>query len=194
MQSARINRALNLVMTVETDAGEIYAHSTPVSKTIFRKFFLVMARAHTMIFQVGGGVASGPKIAAMTLEEAAKQMSVWEGPEGVEKGLFPEIRRLTNVIVPSPRGGWQHLPLQDAQAQGSITEDDAADIESAATFFTLASAMQHREGLIATTSGMQLLWGAQITSLNCTDFAAGLPISTETASSGEMGLTSSVAY
>ena len=181
-------------MPVDTDVGEVYAHSTPVSKAIFRKYFLCMARAHTMIVQVGGGVASGPKIASFTLEEAAKQMSVWDGPEGVERGLVQEIRRLTNVVVPSPRGGWQHLPLMDAQSQGILNDEDVVEIESAATFFILASAMQRREGLLATTGGMELLWGAVITSLNVTDFAASLPTSTETESFGETATTSSVAY
>jgi hypothetical protein len=185
---AKIDRHLNLVLPVETAVGDIWVHSTPVSRAVFERYFLVLGRAFAMTFQVGGGLFSGPRIAALSLREAAKGVGVWEGQDGVERGLMPEIHRLTNVVVPAPQGGWQVMTLSDAQAGKVIDEDDFAEVEGAIVFFTLASLMQPKEALAATTVGMQSLWGAQTSSLNCTAFAASLPISTETDNSGETAI------
>lgn len=181
----RLSRELKLVLPVDTALGEVYVHSTPISREVFERYWLVISRAHSMIMAVAGGVAAGPKVAVLALKEAATQMQVWEGPTGVERGLLGEIRRLTNVIVPADGGGWELLPLMDAVTARSIDEDDLAEIEGAVTFFILASQMQSREALEITLAGMTSLWGARTTSSSCSEFIGSLPRSTATASSGE---------
>ena len=179
----RVDHRMNLVIPVETDAGELYVFATPISRPVFERYFLVMARAFTMTFTIGGGVTSGPTIAMMTLRQAAQDMGVLDGPAGVERGLITEMRRLTNVVCPAEDGGWEPVPLMDAAADGRLSEDDLAEVEGAVAFFTLASALQQRRTLRTTIAGLESLWGAQGTPLSCTEWIASLRTSTETGTS-----------
>jgi hypothetical protein len=58
---------------------------------------------------------SGPRVAAMILKDKAIELGVWDGPEGVERGLIQEIRRLANVFVPTDKG-WETIPINEAVA------------------------------------------------------------------------------
>ncbi len=191
----RLDRKLNLVVPVETDRGVIYVHHVPISRDLFERYFLVIAKTFAQIFQQGLNVVAGPRIAALMLKEVAETtmvapgLSAWDGDDGVARGLVAEIRRLTNVAVPSERG-WQTLPYDNASRDGTLTPDDVAEVEGLLTFFTLASVMMRedqKEGILA---GMRSLWGPETTSSNCTDYASSLPTSTAPATSNETPTTS----
>lgn len=195
----RITRALNIAIPVETAAyGEVHVHAMPISRAVFERYFLVMGRAFTMVFQIGGA-ASGPTVAALALREAARQIGQLDGPDGVENGLFAEMHRLTNVAVSTPQG-WRTMQLLDARKSGPdgggpvLDDDDFAEVEGAISFFTLASRMQRGEVLTTTLDGMLSLWGAQTTSSNVTEYANSLPTPNADASSGATASTSSVVF
>ena len=175
---ARIDHRLNLVIPVETDNGDVYVFATPLSRTMFERYYLVMARAFALSFQVGGGIVSGPKIAALSLQQAAMDMNVWDGEAGVKNGLVAEVQRLTNVVC-KVDGAWEPVPLMDAVASGVLTEDDLAEVEGAVTFFILSCALQQRAMLAKTIDGLTSLWGALSTPLNCMDWIASFLTSTD---------------
>jgi hypothetical protein len=102
-----------------------------------------------------------------------------------------EIRRLSNVVALGPKG-WAGVPLQVALDEGTIGEDERAEVENAIVFFTVASLVHRRADLPAILDGASKLWGAQTTLLNATEFAASLPTSTKDASSGERAKASSI--
>lgn len=174
MQSApRIDRKLNLVIPVEgTTRGTIYIHSMPISREVMRQYYRVLAIAHAEMYKDGISVHSGPRIAAMLIEDAAERLG---RKEEVAQGLFAEIRRLTNVAV-LDAGGWKTVPYHEAREW--LDEDDQSEVENAIAFFILNSSMMRRDLLPSILNLMSSLWGAQIVSSDCTAFAASLPKST----------------
>lgn len=197
----QIDRKLNLVFPAPSRRGEVFVHSTPISQEIFRSYFDIIAETVAQIHAKGLHVAAGPNIAALMLRKIAEAEGRWTDAAvagatvvGVESGLLAEIRRLTNVIVPSPKG-WQTLPFGVAMQQG-IFDDAAADaVEGGCVFFTLASAIHgwepERIAALLQMSGMTTFWRGQITPSNCTEYAASLPKSKKVASSGATEDTSS---
>lgn len=181
----RINRRLNLVFPVDTDKGEIYIHSTPISREVFERFFLVLSKTFSAIYQEGLNVMAGPRIAMLMLRQIATDMGVWEGQDGVENGLVAEIRRLTNVIIPKEGGGYQIFPYHDVLRQKMLDPDDVSEIEGVLSFFTVVSAMHRPADLVTILAGMGSLWGAQTTSSNSTEYANSLPTSTTVETTGE---------
>lgn len=181
----RISRRLNLVLPVDTERGEIYVHSTPISREVFERHFLVLSKTFAAIYQEGLTVTAGPRVAALMLRQIATDMGVWEGPDGVENGLVAEIRRLTNVITPKEEGGYQILPYHDALRQKLLDADDVSEIEGVLSFFTVVSQMHRPNDLVTILAGMGSLWGVQTTLSNSTEFASSLPISTTAATTGE---------
>lgn len=198
----KLDNRLQLVIPVEQSNGVIYVHSTPITAETFRRYHMVIAKTFNAIYSEKLGPLTGPRVAAMMLEDIAKADGVWEGPLGVEKGLIQEIRRLSNVIVPTggparldPKEGaanpdvwraqgWDTIMLYDALQQKMIDEDDLEVVENAMVFFIVVSSMHTKAvlpGVMATVCG---LWNAQMSSLNSTAFAASLPTSTATVSSG----------
>lgn len=182
----KISRKLNLVIEVEQDDGAtLHVHSTPLARETFERYFKVIAKTFAKINGGGMGIVAGPRVCFLLLKETAIELGSWDGPEGVEAGLIAEMRRLSNVIVKTADRGWIALPLQHALDSGMISDDDAAEVEGRVAFFICASAMHLRNELLPILTAMAGLWQAQVTSLDSTAFAASLPTSTETASSGE---------
>ncbi len=192
----RLDRKLNLVAPVETDRGVVYVHHVPISREVFERYFLVLSKTFARIFQEGLNVVAGPPIAALMLRKVAEETMVapgenaWDGEAGVARGLMAEIRRLTNVVVPGDRG-WQTLPYEGAARDGTMTADDAAEVDGLLTFFTLVSVMLREDQRAAIVAGMRSLWGVETTSLNCTDYASSLPTSIVGETSNGMGTKSS---
>ncbi len=181
----QLDKALNLVVPVERDDGTtIYVHSTPVSREVFDRFFLVMAKTFSSLYTEGLGIAAGPRVAAKLLKSVASNMGEQQ-LANVQQGLIAEIRRLSNVIVPNETGGWTPMPLDVAISHNLIDRDDADEVENAVTFFTLASAMHKKREARVILAEAAKLWGAEITSQSFTTFAASLPTSTSVASTGE---------
>jgi len=175
----RINGKFNIVIPVDgTSLGTIYVHSTPISRAVFERFYDVLGAAFTALYQKRLNIFAGPKVTALLLRDTAKDMGRWDGADGVERALMPEIWRLTNVAVPTESRGWETIPYHDAVARQLLDEDEQAEVENAVCFFTCNSAVMPRSQLASILAGMTSLWGAEITSSNCSEFAASLPPST----------------
>lgn len=183
----RIDRKLNLVLPLERADGTIYVHATPISREVFEASFLLVSKTFAEIYTQGLNSTVGPRVAAMLLAKIAADMGA---PEAAA-GLMNEIRRLANVIAPGPQG-WTTLPLQSALTEGLIGDDDAAEVENAIVFFTVASAIHRKAVLKPILQGAAELWGGQIESLNCTEYANGLSTSMPGANTGETAKPSSI--
>lgn len=192
----KIDRFLNIVIPCETDNGVIHIHSTPISAEVFKQYFFVLSKCYST-FVNEGILLTAPGIASMMLEQISRvtmrfdgRGNWWEGPDGIENGLLNEVRRLTNVIVPVPGQGWQTIPFANAVSEGKVPKEDVADVESLLTFFTCLSAIpllgSARADMVRRlAAGFE--W--QVTSLNCTGWAAQLMRSTAVGNGGETART-----
>lgn len=179
----QLNRDLNLVIPVERgDGSRIYVYSIPVATSVFERYYMVFARAFNRIYTDGLGIMSGPRVAAFILRDVAREMGVWDGPEGAERGLMAEMRRLTSVVVLDEKG-WGPIPLHEATVRGFLDDRDVSEVENAIVFFMLAWHMHRRADREAIlTSGMKL-WSGQLEQLSISEFCSSLPTSTETGTS-----------
>ncbi len=185
----RIDETLNIVIPIDrSDGTGLYVHAAPISRDVFHRYWLPMSKAFALIYGEGLHLA-GPRIAAEALEQVSKELRVWEGPMGVQRGLLPEIRRLANVVAPGAGSnghatGWQMIPYEEAVKSELVEQEDADEIEGCLVFFTLAwrlNLRKERKGLI---DGLVALWGASTTLSNLSVFADGLQTSTATANTG----------
>ena len=184
-----IDRKLNLVLTVErADGSIVHVHSTPIRQAVFAQYYKVLAKTFAQIYSGGYGVTAAPRIAAMLLKDVAAEEG---GRAGVQEGLINEIRRVTNVVVLGERG-WETLPLDDALKRDLLDEDDASEVENAVVFFIVASVMHKRAELRAVLDVVRGIWGGQLVSSTCTEYAASLPTSTAAASTGATATPSSI--
>ena len=172
----KIDKRLNLVVPVERDKITLWVHSAPISREVFDNYFLVLSKALTMACRAGGGIA--PRIAYKCIEASAKELKVWDGVEGVNNGLLQEIRRLTNVLVPTATG-WNTLPVDIALKQNLLSEDEYYDIRDYISFFILVSCLYPKKMIMETLEEMNSLWGSQTTSLTCMEYIASLPTAIE---------------
>lgn len=193
----RIDRKLNLVQPIETETGTIHLHSMPLSREVWENYFLILSKTYSQLFAQGLHTISGPAVAGLMLRHIATQDGVWEGDAGVKNGLMPEIRRLTNIVLPTG-AGWGTLPYEEALRRKMIDDDTATEAEGAIVFFICASAVlrgpkaKAKLGILLGMTESQ--WGAQYTSSDATAFGASLPTSTPVESSGEKRPASSVPY
>lgn len=176
----KINRRLNLVVPVHREKDVIYVHAVPISAEVFEANFLTISRTFASIYGLGLGPTAGPRVAAMLLKKTGKDM----GLENETQGLISEMRRLSNVVVPT-NAGWETIPLQDALDKNLIEGDDASEVENAITFFTVLSWMHRRDQLTQMLDEAVKLSGAQLESLNCTEYAASLRTSSADENTGE---------
>lgn len=191
----KINRAMNLVVPVETELGTAYIHSTPISKEIYKEHFFILSKTFAMIFSEGLGVVSGPRIAYLMLEKIATDMKIapdtnaWEGAHGVRNTLVSEIIRLSNFVYPVEGKGWETKPL-DVALDGGIVDLD--EVIGELVFFTCVSAINKSDqarGLMEAVAG---LWNSATTSLSLMAWIDSLATSKPPASSGETVNTSLV--
>lgn len=186
-----VDRKLNLVVPIERPEGMIYIHAAPISREVFDRHFLVIAKTSADIFNQGLAFTTGPMVAALMLKKHAEKLGVWDGDDGVKVGLMSEIRRLANVIAPSG-SGYAALPLDVALAQNQIEEDEIAEIEGELVFFTSESCLRKRAQLPMFLAAMHRLSGTSSTSLSATEFAGSLQISTTEGSTGKKAKASSI--
>lgn len=183
----RINRQLNLVLKIEReDKSVLYVHSSPVGQEVFDTYFLPVTKTFGQIYANGLGFAGGPPAAARLLRQVSQELGVWgdtDGAIGVEHGFIGEIRRLTNVILPTEKG-WRTMPFDDAVKAGEIDRDDEQEVLSGLVFFTVVS-LGHLRAQRKTFLEVGFhQWDAQITSSDATAFRNSLPTLTPPASSG----------
>jgi hypothetical protein len=178
MPELKLNRKLNLVMTVDTERGTLHVVAQPIPRAVFEDNFMIMCRAYAAIYNNQLGPITGPQAALMLIKREAQIL----GEETKGDMLLNEIRRMINVLVPSTNGSSDSYQMMDfglAVRQKLIDEDSAADIEAAVCFFTLAlraGAPQQMEGAIA---GLNLFWNAETTSLTLTEYMRSLPTLTK---------------
>jgi len=187
----KINRALNLVIPIESEKGQLYVHSTPISREIFEQYFLVISKTFAAIFSEGLGAIAGTRVAYLMLKQVSENMGIWTGTSGVKAGLVNEIIRLSNVMIPSEKG-WKSIPLHTAIEKGMIDSETVAEIEGELVFFTSVSMMNKRNQIASIMDTVNGLWGSQTTLLNVMEYMNSLTTSTEVESFGEMETTSSL--
>lgn len=182
----RINERLNIVIPLYRDGDDAYAwvHSTPISREVFDSSYMLIAKTFTAIHSEGLGEVGGPKVALNIMRDVGRQMA---GPGGdgaaVTTPLMNEIRRLSSVIV-RMRDSWETMPLHDAVIGKLLDEDDVVEVENSLAFFTCASRMYPRNQRQDFMDGAARLWGAQMLSLNSTEFRVSLQTPTEIESTG----------
>jgi len=181
MTGVKLNRKLNIVVNIETEAGSVHVHSTPIGREVFEDNFLVISRAFTQIYTNGLGPVTGPRVAALMVRQEALTMGVWEK---TQQSLMAEIYRLTNVIAPSD-SGWEQMPFDVARKRGILNADEAAEVENCIVYFTCASSIHLKAEMEVAWEGLRTLWGAQTISSNVTEFMSSLPILTPVGTTGE---------
>jgi len=189
----KIDRNLNLVLTVERDEGDAYVYSSPISKDVFERYFLTISKTYAAMLENGGEwlVRMGPRVAKMMLKRVAEADGSWEGPEGVQNGLLAEIRRLSTVLVMTDQG-WDHVPLEQAVSKNLFSADDADEVENAVTFFIVGCASMRKREADALMSMIFGIFGASTTSLSLIDYQSSLPTSKPEENTGEKATASSI--
>lgn len=187
----KIDKNLNLVMEVEGDEFKFFVHSMAISRQVFEIYHLPIAKVFSSIYTQGLHSAAGPRVAKLMLIDAAKDCDQWDGPDGVENGLFNEIRRLTNVIVPS-ENGWATVPFDQAIKREMIEEESIAEIENNLAFFIVVSAMHRSAQRKEVLERAGRLWEWHVTLFNCTEYAKSLPTSMPEETTGEKADLSSI--
>jgi hypothetical protein len=190
---ATINRRLNIVDEVTNGDITVYVHSTPIRREIYDQHYLLLTITINRMYEKNITPAMGARIAMRLMRDVATEMGDGER-EKLDSQLFPEIWRLTNVLVPDPeRGGWTMLPFEKAIKDGFIDEDDADVVRNHLAFFTAASWVHTRKELNEMIYPMMTAaLGSQIVSSTCTDFQHSLPTSTPAASIGATATPSSM--
>ncbi len=179
----KLNEALNLVLPV----GDKQAYHTPISREVFEANYRILAATKAALSSKGVfyQMDAGPRIAALTLRDEARKDAEDRGDvddkgtadDAVAQALLAEIKRLTMVLCPSPKG-FDPLPVDAAIQGGHIDADDWREAESAIVFFTCLlsmSAKAHRKAIAQATAG---LLKASITSQQPMEVCASLQTST----------------
>ena len=177
----KIDRKLNLVVPVYDDEGDktYYVHAMPLSREVFEQHFKLLAKTFNALYAQGLGIA-GPRVAALTLKSVAK-----EDGDGTGAALLAEMHRLANVLVPKGSGGYEMVPWEEALAKNFFSEDDAAEVENALTFFIVASCMHKKREMPGVMDVLNGNWGADTSPLPPMEYASSLRTSTATATTGE---------
>lgn len=160
-----------------------YVYSTPLSRAVFERYWLIFSKTFSAIYAEGLSAISGPRVAAMAMRDIARRLGQLDGAEGVEHGVFDEIRRTSVIVMPTSKG-WEQVMLQDAINAKLITDDDISEVENLLTFFTVISALHRAAERGPILEGAATLWDARILLSSCSVFIASLPKLTVTANLG----------
>jgi len=191
---ATINRHLNIVIPINrADETKMYVHAMPIRSEVFETYHMVLAKTFSAFAHNGLDPMSGPSVAALVMRSVAETTpritggNWWEGPDGIggERGLFSEIRRLSNVILPVEGEGWKTIPLQSAFDKNMIDQEEKMEVTNLLAFFTVASLVAPRVDRQRLVLGMATIYELQTTFLNCTEFANSLKTSTQDENTGE---------
>lgn len=181
MGQIRINKQLNLVIPIELDAGITYIYSSPLRREVFEKYFLVISKTFTAIYNEGLHVLGGPRVAYLMLKSIASDLQQWEGDFGVENGIINEIKRTSSVLLPSEKSGFSTIILDDAIKNDLLNEDEISEILGYIVFFICISALQKKQEVAPVLETMGNFWGTQTTLLNVLEFKSSLQKSNEAA-------------
>ena len=179
------------VAAMDEEKPIFWVHSMPISVDLYDRYWRVIAKAMNQL-RVDGLARNGPRYGFNALRDAANELGDWDGPNGVEAGLLGEVKRLTNVVVPAAAGGgWSTLPLEIAVAQNIVKPGDYREVMQAIVFFICNSAEAPPRARKPILTFLFSPFGAEITSLNSTEFAGSLRTSSPVENSGE-GMTAAV--
>ncbi|MXV44322.1 hypothetical protein GS501_04590 [Saccharibacter sp. 17.LH.SD] len=179
MSDIRINAQLNLVLPIGEDT---IVHSAPLSRDVFDLNWRLFAKTWSLLEGDEIGVTAAPAVAAKALKQADQESGDQEASKA--SALFAEIKRTANFIRPSQEG-YIPVPLASAINKGWIDEDDLDEVLNGLVFFTLASRVLPKQRKSFIFRFLPVLRGAEMTSLNATEFAGSLQKSTTNAPSGE---------
>jgi hypothetical protein len=167
MTEVKLNRNLNLVMTVESVRGPLHVFSMPLPRSIFEANFRLMARTFSSLYTDNFVAISGPKVAVLLLMEQANALEVKTEAEG----LLNEMRRLTNVFAPTENGGdYEIITYYEARKKKLIDDEEAADIEGAICFFILVCRVASNYQRNSLLTGLSILWNVETTSLTLSEY------------------------
>jgi hypothetical protein len=176
-----LNKKLNLVMPVETDAGKIWVHSVPISMEVFDANYMILTKTLAYLYLNGIGPSFSPRIARRALKDVAKEMN---DEEDISANLMMEIYRITNFLMPKD-GRWQTIPFAEVKAKKLVDEQLLSEVENAIVYFIVASAVHLRSELQMAYQGLKSNWNVEITSLNVTEYGNSLGTSTQAGTTGE---------
>lgn len=186
----KLSKRLNFVVPVEREGGGTdYVHASPIGEETFDKYFMVIGQAFAQMYSAGLGLFAGPRVAAKLIKKIAVASDSWEGPDGVERGLFVEMRRRSHFVSV----GRDPIPLEEAISTGLLSAEDASEVENALAFFTVASSMHKRTELPTILEVVSRIWNARTSSSNLSEFSASLRTSTEPENTGAKAKPSPIA-
>lgn len=178
----KIDRALNLVMRVETEgSGIVHIHSASISRSIFEQFYLELGKVFSQCFDSTNPshlALSAPQLAYPALKSVATSQGNWDGVGGVKFGLINEIIRLTTVIC-STENGWESLPFDVAVKREVINEDEELEALSSLVFFTAISKVAPKDLRTSFLEMAGTIRNWELTSLDSTAYQNGLPTLTK---------------
>lgn len=177
----KLDKRLNFVIPVERpDGTKDFVHASPIGEETFDKYFLIIGQAFSQMYAGGLGLFAGPRVAAKLVKKIAVDAGTWDGPEGIENGLFRDMRQRANFVS----AGRPPIPFDDAVASGDLSAEDASEVENALAFFMVASSMHKRSELPTILTVVSRIWDAQTSSLNATEFSASLGTLTRAENTG----------
>ena len=171
----KIDKSLNIVFPVYREGGEVWVHSTPLSREAFAHHFMLISKTFASMVENGLATVAATKVSVLMLERVAAEMG--DGKESAS-AFMNEIRRLTSVVLPT-KEGWQPVPLQLAKDREFLSDDDLDEVEGVVAFFICFSAMVPRDRRLLFAEGLTSACGGRVLSSNCTEFTSSLPMSTE---------------
>lgn len=176
----RISKNLNIVIKVDTEKGEAFVHSSPISRDVFEKYYNELGQVFTDSMK---GVdqahmaLSAPQLAYPSLKSISKARGSWDGQDGVKNGLINEIIRLSNIVYAGDKG-WETKPFHIALKDGILNEDDEAEVLSNLVFFTVVSKVAPKDLRTSFLEIVGQLRDWEFTSSDSTQYMTGLPTST----------------
>ncbi len=181
-----IDKRMNIVIAhTRADKSQLFVHSTPISTEIFDKYWEPISEAVSAIFKGEQGIVTGPRIAHKMLRKMAQKLGMWDTPDGVERGLLPEIRRLTHLLVPG-KSGWEMTAFESARTSGMLSAREADQIEGRVCFFICCWEILLDEDQPELLDRAAQLWRVQLVSSNCSEYLSSLQTSSAAESSGAM--------
>lgn len=184
-----LDRALNFVVPVETDMGEVLVKSAALSSSFFKRNFLVISKTFSRLHSEGLGVSIAPRVAALMLDQVERNLAgVPDEDPSPPSAVMNEVRRLTNAEFP----GQGNVPWSQVVSGKMLLEEDIEEVENAIVFFIVASSMYHRRDVEEMIGGAAKLWNARLEFSPNTASAPSSLTSKENASSGATAPPSSI--
>lgn len=187
----KITQATRLSFSIESDKfGTILVHSIPIGRETFDLYFAELGHVFKACYgdddEARHLALIGPRIALPALKAAAIAAGTWKTPSGVEAGLINELVRLTQIAYVAPDGGgWQTLPMANAQARDILDEDDVEEVLNSLVFFTAACKAGPRKLVAAMLPVIAESIGWEFTFSTLTEFIAFSQKSTQAEPSTE---------